>query len=103
MASSNDERYQRAKRRVEAERGFYIHALIYMVVNAGLFLINMVSGGGVWFYWPLIGWGIGLAAHGLSVFVFAGVFGAAWEERRIRQLLKDDRPQENGPGGGSQP
>ena len=58
-----------AERRAGAKFGFYIHALVYLVVNAGLVAINLATSPQVlWFIWPLFGWWIGLAAHGLGVF-----------------------------------
>ena len=33
---NNDERYRRAKHRVASLRGFYIHALVYVLVNGAL-------------------------------------------------------------------
>jgi len=85
---SEDERYHRAKRKVEQLKGFYGHAVIYLIVNAGLALINLLSGGGWWFYWPLVGWGIGLAAHGVSVFWLEGFLGVDWEEKKIREIME---------------
>jgi hypothetical protein len=88
----DQERYERARRRVEAIKGFYIHLLVYLFVNAGLLLINLLaSPGNWWFYWPLLGWGIGVAAHALAVFGAGGWFGKEWEEREIRKILdKED-------------
>ena len=93
MTSTDSERYERARRRVQEARGFYIHVLVYVVVNAGLFAIDIATGGGAdWFYWPLLGWGIGLAAHALVYFSGGRFLGAEWEERGIRQEMeKDDR------------
>jgi hypothetical protein len=48
---------------VQAIKAFYIHASTFVLVNIGLFVINLLTGGGWWFYWPLIGWGIGLGAR----------------------------------------
>ena len=84
----DDRRYASAKTRVTLIKSFYLHALVYGAVNTGLFAINMASGGGVWFHWPLIGWGIGLAAHGILVFGNAGVFGPEWEQRKIREFIE---------------
>ena len=64
--------YQRAHARVQALKGFYIHATVFALVNVGLFIINLLTGGGWWFYWPLIGWGIGPGAHALGVLGFGG-------------------------------
>jgi hypothetical protein len=60
---------RQAVRRVDARRGFYAHATIFVIVNAGLATLNLItSPGHIWFLWPLFGWGIGLAAHGWAVF-----------------------------------
>ena len=34
--------------------------LTYLVVNAGLYFIDRQFTGGTWYYWVLLGWGIGL-------------------------------------------
>jgi hypothetical protein len=73
---SEQRRYERAQARVKELKGFYIHASAYILVNIGLFVINLLTGGGWWFYWPLLGWGIGLGVHALSVFGFSG--GGPW-------------------------
>ena len=39
-----------------------------MVIIAGLFVIDLTTGDGWWFYWAAIGWGIGLAWRALAVF-----------------------------------
>ena len=59
--------YQDARRRVRALRFFYMHALIYVGVNALLIVINLVtSPERPWVRAPLMGWGIGLAVHGIE-------------------------------------
>ena len=93
MDRDDEQRYQRAHARVQALKGFYTHATVYVVVNIGLFVINLLTGGGWWFYWPLIGWGIGLGAHAIGVFGFSGggPWGREWEERKTRELIDRDR------------
>ena len=66
------QRYERAHARVQAIKGFYIHATAFAVVNIALLAINVLVGGVWWFYWPLIGWGIGLGLHAFGVFGFGG-------------------------------
>jgi hypothetical protein len=62
-----------AERRVSARYGFYRHAMIYVMVNAGLAAVNLITSPGyLWFLWALCGWGVGLAAHGLAVFASGG-------------------------------
>src|SRR3712207_2006606 len=52
--------YERAHARVQAIKGFYVHAIAFLVVNIAVVALNALVGGAWWFYWPLIGWGIGL-------------------------------------------
>jgi len=82
-------KYQKAKERVTVLRGFYRHLSVYVIVNLGLFLINMItSPGTLWFIWPLMGWGIAVALHALRV--FAATPGASWEEKKIAELMKKE-------------
>jgi len=84
-------KYQKAKEKVAALKGFYVHISVFVIVNLGLFLINMMaSPGHLWFFWPLMGWGVGLFIHALSVFGFGGGFGADWEERKIREIMENE-------------
>jgi hypothetical protein len=83
----NQEAYQKAKARVEAKLGFYIHLAVYVGVNILLVIVNLLSSPQyLWFKWPLIGWGIGLCFHALGVFVFSG--GASIKERMIEKEMK---------------
>jgi 2TM domain len=66
------------------------------LVETGAFLhrntaldVSTLTGGVWWFYWPLLGWGIGLGAHALGVFDFgwSGPWGRDWEERKTREMM----------------
>ena len=86
--TSSDEAYAKARERAEMLQGFYIHLLVYLVVNAGIFAINWFTtggDGGWWFQWSLIGWGIGLAVH--TVVVIAPVFSDQWVDRKAERLM----------------
>lgn len=86
---SRHPRYEEALRNARAVRGFYGHALTYVLVNAGLVVVNMLSSPGRW--WVLMslgGWGIGLAAHAVSVFAARDWLGRGWEERKVREYLE---------------
>jgi hypothetical protein len=62
---------QRAERVVAAKLGFIRHAIVYVMVIAGLAVINNVTDGGYqWWLWPAFGWGLGLVANFISTFVF---------------------------------
>lgn len=83
-------RYKAAKRRVKEIKGFYIHATVYVLVNMFLLALNVQQGESVTDldnYWTAILWGVGLLAHGLSVFLPQIIFGRDWEERKTRELM----------------
>jgi len=73
------EDYKRAYREMEMEearRSFIAHLIVYILVNVMLIVVNIVYVPKViWFFYPLIGWGIGLAMHYL--------FGVRWIEKTI--------------------
>ncbi len=72
-----ERRYEQAHARVQALKGFYVHAGAFVVINIALFVINALTGGlagGVWwFYWPLSAgasvWGRTLWASSASAMV----------------------------------
>ena len=50
-----------AIRRLYHNPGFVIHFATYLAVNALLIVINLATTPGkYWFYWPLLGWGLGI-------------------------------------------
>jgi 2TM domain-containing protein len=85
-------RYEEARKRVEQLRYFYVHLGVYVLGNLFLFLLNMiVSPAILWFHWPLLGWGFGLVVHAFDVFASARLFGARWEERKIREIMENEQ------------
>jgi hypothetical protein len=77
--------YQTAERelRTEQERiGFFVHAVVYVLVNALLITINLAYVHAVvWFFYPLIGWGIGLVMHFLFSIVWVQNQTETWQAR----------------------
>jgi signal transduction histidine kinase len=74
--------YERARKRAQAEAGFYIHLMWYGIIIGFLFIINLMTGGFggyPWFLWPALGWGFGIASH------FAAVYGWRWVHERVFQ------------------
>ncbi len=88
----DDAAYNQAKARVEAKLGFYRHAIIYVLVNLLLLVINLSeSPQYLWVKWPVMGWGIGLLAHGLSIFTPRWLRGQKERmiEREMERAKKD--------------
>ncbi|GAB2777209.1 histidine kinase [Salinimicrobium soli] len=85
-----DDAYLRAQRRVKELKNFYGSLITYCLVIPFLAFINYKTYWGFqWFWFPLLGWGMGLAIHGFSIFKY----GREWEERKIRDLMAKDREQ----------
>lgn len=73
---------------VRKVRAFYVHVMQYVVIIAGAAVVNLMTDREyLWFIWPAVGWGVGLAAHGLSVFGRAPFFDGAWERRQVEKYL----------------
>jgi uncharacterized membrane protein len=91
---NNNETRLRVERRVNELRGFYSHLLIYCIINAVIFLINYLSSPhNWWFFWPLLGWGIGVLCHGLSICQHS-LLVEAWEERKIKKLMEKENDRQ---------
>ena len=72
----NQDAYRQACCRVDAKLGFYGHIGIYIAVNLLLVVINLTTSPHYfWFIWPLLGWGIGVTAHGVGTFLLLGRSG----------------------------
>jgi hypothetical protein len=56
-----------------ARKSFYGHLGPYVVVNAFLVMIYVITsfGGYFWPIWPMMGWGVGLGIHAWAAFVVA--------------------------------
>lgn len=101
MESKYDEkkRLEHAKQRVKKIKGFYSHALVYVVINLMIVVINVqnLEHGESYFqfsnFFTLFFWGIGLAVHGLSVFLPNFILGKNWEERKINEIMERDKNQ----------
>jgi hypothetical protein len=86
---SHEERLARARRRVEQIKGFYIHLAVFALVLIGLTVVDFATGDTWWVHWVFLGWGVGVAAHGLAVLGGGSRAIARWEERKIRELMEE--------------
>jgi hypothetical protein len=85
--------YERAEAEIRANEGrmgFYVHAAIYVLVNILLLTVNLVFVPTIlWFFYPLIGWGIGLVMHFLFAVLWVRSETESWQakvEHRARTI-----------------
>ena len=89
--NDQDDNSRRERQAVECVRdikGFYSHLAIYVISVIAMAAANMYMGTDyLWFVWPALGWGLGVAAHGLTVFEVFSLSGVGWEKRQIERRL----------------
>lgn len=88
----SEDQYLKAQKKVGDIKGFYGNLTSCVVVNTGLLILNLItSPSHLWFFYPLLGWGIGVAIHGMSVFNYMPFLNRDWEERKIRELMDKEK------------
>jgi fatty acid desaturase len=90
-AGEDRARLERARSRLAAVKGFYIHLLVFVLVVAGLVIINALTGGPWWALAVFLAWGIGVLAHGIAVMGRRSQSLANWEKRKLQQFMAEDR------------
>lgn len=85
-----DKRYQKAKERVEAIKGFYGNLAAYCLVIPFLAYLNYRTTSFPWVIFPVMGWGFGVLMHGLEAYGYNPLWGKRWEERKIRELMENE-------------
>ncbi|MFN3754352.1 2TM domain-containing protein [Flavobacterium sp.] len=95
MENLDEIKYQEAVKRVKRIKGFYTHAAVYVVINIILLVVNGQNSSESFFHWkhfatPIF-WGIGLVAHGFSVFVPTMILGKDWEDKKIKELMEKEK------------
>lgn len=69
-------------------KGFRSHLFSFLAVNLFLFAINLLTPGPWWFFWPLLGWGLGLAFHA------RGALSTEVSEREVRREVERNLARE---------
>jgi len=93
---TEEERYYKARTRVEEIKGFYGNLIAYIVINIGLMVLNLITSPKyLWFFWPLLWWGIGVVFHGLRVFNYMPFFSKDWEEKKIKEFMNKEEQSKN--------
>ena len=100
---TKEQNYIRAKKRVKEIKGFYIHLIVYVLINiflSGIITYGLIKSGYTFkqaitsfgTYSTAFFWGIGMFFHWVGVFGFKSLgFGKKWQERKIRELMENDK------------
>jgi hypothetical protein len=84
-----DQALDEARRHVRRKRIFFSVLGIWLVLSVMWFLIDLSDdSSSYWFYWPMLGTGIGVAITGIVLLGVGGLFGADWEQREIDKYLR---------------
>jgi hypothetical protein len=83
--SAPDSIEARAERRVRRKLGFYIHALVFVLVNLGLYAKRELTGN---HHGPVLiwGWALGLLIH--AAFTWVSLQGEGIRERMLREEIE---------------
>jgi hypothetical protein len=88
---NEESRYLNARKKVDKMKEFYSSLTAYLIVIPLLAFINYKTYWGFkWFYFPMIGWGIGLLFHFLDAFGYNWFLGRNWEEKKIQELMNEN-------------
>ncbi len=99
---TKEQQYLKAKKKVKEIKGFYVHLIVYVLVNifiSCIILFGLTSQGNYQFndaignfgvYSTWLFWGIGLFFHWFGVFGFTSIVSKDWEERKIKELMEKE-------------
>ena len=92
-----DNKYYRAKERVAEIKKFYSSLMMFIIFIAFLAGINYYTNEFryPWFLWAAFGWGIGIVFQAAKAFDWNPFVSRGWEERKMREFMKDEEENEN--------
>ena len=94
--ATHNSNYVRARKRLDKLKEYYMSLVSYCCVIPFLAFINYKTYWGVqWFWFPMIGWGIGLAFQYFEVHGKDKYFGKSWEDRKIREYMEEESTDNN--------
>lgn len=90
-----DAKYLRAKERIAEVKKFYSSLMSYVIFISFLGALNYYTNGWnyMWFLWAAFGWGLGIALNAVKVFGVNPFLGKKWEERKIKEFMKEEENQ----------
>jgi len=93
---SEDYKYRKAKNRAKQIRGFYFNLFSYCLVIPTIVVFNLVYMTEFHFFWfSMIGWGVGVILQGMWVFGYHPFMRKNWEENKLNELIEKDNMTTN--------
>ena len=93
--TKSDSAYLRARKRLDNLKDFYGSLIAYVIIIPFLAFINFRTYSDVqWFWFPAIGWGIGLSFQAFEVFGKDKYFGRSWEEKKLKEFMQEEEKQQ---------
>ncbi|HEU4495965.1 MAG TPA: 2TM domain-containing protein [Flavobacterium sp.] len=93
---SDKAKYENAKRKARKIRSFYYNLMCYCIVIPILVFINLMAMPEFqWFWFSMLGWGIGVIVHGMEAFQANPFLSKGWEERKLQQFIKEEEQKQN--------
>lgn len=88
--------YQKAKEDVQTLKSFYFSLISYVIVNIVIFYVWYAYSGAQfqWFWFPIIGWGIGIAVKALYVYDVNFIYGKQWEKQKIQEIMMNENHEQ---------
>jgi 2TM domain len=88
MSDTSNESLEEARRYVRRKRILYTVVGIWLALCLMWFTIDMLDdSSSFWFYWPMLGTGIGVAITAIALLGVGGLFGVDWERKEIDKYL----------------
>jgi len=90
-----DNKYLRAKERIEEVKKFYNHVFstVFVIALTGGINYYLDKWENPWFLWVVCGTGIGLVFHASKTFGLNLFLGRNWEERKIKEFMDEEEHQ----------
>ena len=85
--------YEKAKEKMQELKSFYTSLAIYLIVNAGIVIYwfeysnNRIQ----WFWFLIVGWGLGILIKALRVYDADFIYGKNWEKRKIKEYMNSNK------------
>ncbi|MDI1437415.1 protein kinase domain-containing protein [Polyangium sorediatum] len=81
----------KAARRARQKQKLEQHVAMWGVFSVFFFLLDMVTVGGHWWFFPVLGWGVGLAAHAVKYLFPVDPTPEEEAELRLRQEIRREK------------